>query len=381
MARADVKRGKEITPRRRVAIMTMRILGLQYHEIQARTGVAKSTANNIYCRAVRNATKIALDRKQHEVSELAALESQVVLGSPCTTIRSQELEVEIPEPLPAALLSQFPAAITTSELQHLGFRAPDLESGSTSLPRSLETAGLEALELGISQLQCVSNVEEDSLASRILGPEAILDNIQAASRESLRGGLEPGILGLRSTLDNIQGASGEDRLLGGIGNEIPELQDPLDSGLGASGEESFSGLGSGDARPQEGSESSGLGDEERRVREGFLGGILIFGAGSEGIVGVSEGDEDEITVTVPENIAGSSVSVPEISFLDLISAKALDSGSRSGRPQVLSSTEKDALVAFIKREFTTRRMVLVDIRRESGLSHLSDTTVWKALKE
>jgi len=80
-AEANGRLGKETSPRRPPAIMTMRVLGLQYQEIQGRTCVATSTVNNIYCRAVRNATKIALDRRQHEVSEVVALGTQAVLGS------------------------------------------------------------------------------------------------------------------------------------------------------------------------------------------------------------------------------------------------------------------------------------------------------------
>jgi len=43
-AEANASLGKEITPGRRAAIITMHVLGLQYHEIQARTGVATSIA-------------------------------------------------------------------------------------------------------------------------------------------------------------------------------------------------------------------------------------------------------------------------------------------------------------------------------------------------
>jgi len=140
-AEANVSLGKEITPRRRAAIITMRVLGLQYHKIQARTGVATSTANNIYCQAVRNATKIALDRRQHEVSELVALGSQAVLSSSCNATGVSKSEIDIRQVPPASFLSQFPAPLTTSasELRHLGFRAPDVETGGgASEPRLVE---------------------------------------------------------------------------------------------------------------------------------------------------------------------------------------------------------------------------------------------------
>ena len=78
-AEANSHLGKEITPRRRAAIITISVLGPQYHEIHARTGVATSTANNIYCLVVRNATKIALNWRGQEVPDLSGLENQVVL--------------------------------------------------------------------------------------------------------------------------------------------------------------------------------------------------------------------------------------------------------------------------------------------------------------
>ena len=225
-------------------------------------------------------------------------------------------------------------------------------------------------------------LREASLGNGIGEPECFRDNVPMTPGVSLQGGLEPGIPELRSTLDNLQVVSGEDRLLEKIGNEIPELQDTQDSVLGASGEESWPGLGHGDYRLRGGS-ASGPEDMGRRMslRAGLHGKTLIFQAGLKAIVGVSGANENETTATGLETVAASSIFIPELSFLDLISAKALDSRCRSGRPQALSSTEKDSLVGFIKRDLTTRRMVLVDIRRESGLFHVSDTTIWKALNE
>jgi len=81
-------------------------------------------------------------------------------------------------------------------------------------------------------------LREASLGNGIGEPEGFRDKVPIAPGVSLEGGLEPGIPELRSTLDNVQVVSGEDRLLGEIGNEILELQDTQDSVLGASGEES-----------------------------------------------------------------------------------------------------------------------------------------------
>jgi len=314
----------------------------------------------------------------------------------------------------------------------LGFRAPDLETGrGASEPTLVETVQLVALVLAISRLQCVSNVvrevlgrdsrheievlpvvsidaPEASLDNQIAGgsghpgttvnrpealreaslgngigePECFRDNVPIAPGVSFQGGLEPGIPELHSTLDNVQVVSGEDRLLGEIGNEIPELQDTQDSVLGASGEEIWPGLGHGNYGLRGGS-ATGPENMARQMslRAGLHGKSLIFQAGLEAIVGVLGANGNETTATGVETVAASSIFIPELSFLDLISTKALDSRCRSGCPQALSSTEKDSLVGFIKRDFTTRRMVLVVIQQESGLSHVSDTTIWKALKE
>ncbi|RPA90588.1 hypothetical protein L873DRAFT_402325 [Choiromyces venosus 120613-1] len=42
---------------------------------------------------------------------------------------------------------------------------------------------------------------------------------------------------------------------------------------------------------------------------------------------------------------------------------------------------KDSLVTFVKRNFMTRRMKLVDIWQEAGLSHVCNGTVFNALVE
>ena len=84
------------------------------------------------------------------------------------------------------------------------------------------------------------------------------------------------------------------------------------------------------------------------------------------------------------SIPGSSsypISDKEFSLIELISASVLDSDARSGRPTVLSEDDKDKLVKLVKKDFVTRRMMLCDIRREAGLSHVSETTVFRALQQ
>jgi len=67
--------------------------------------------------------------------------------------------------------------------------------------------------------------------------------------------------------------------------------------------------------------------------------------------------------------------------MELISASVLDSAPRSGRPTCMTEEDKNELVKFVKKDFTTRRMTLCDIRREAGLSHVSDSSVYRALQE
>ena len=127
-AEANSHLGKEITPKRRAAIITMHILGLQYYEIQERRGVATSTANNIYCRAVRNATKIALDRREQEAPKLSAPANQAILGDSSTATGAQESEVGIrhSQLSEASVLNHVPATLNTGELQPraLGLHIP-----------------------------------------------------------------------------------------------------------------------------------------------------------------------------------------------------------------------------------------------------------------
>jgi hypothetical protein len=59
----------------------------------------------------------------------------------------------------------------------------------------------------------------------------------------------------------------------------------------------------------------------------------------------------------------------------------LDLNKRTGRPPSLTEAEKDHVVATVKRDFETPRMRLVDLRRQSGLTRVSDSTILKALHE
>ena len=76
--------------------------------------------------------------------------------------------------------------------------------------------------------------------------------------------------------------------------------------------------------------------------------------------------------------AGLAMEEP-IGLLELGEAKCLDPHPQPGRPEVLTEVDKDRLVETVKRNFASRRMKLVDIRREAGLSHVGDGTVFRAL--
>ncbi|PWW80838.1 hypothetical protein C7212DRAFT_340962 [Tuber magnatum] len=60
---------------------------------------------------------------------------------------------------------------------------------------------------------------------------------------------------------------------------------------------------------------------------------------------------------------------------ELLSKDCLDKKPRSGRPKALTDMEINCLVLTVKRDFRMRRMCLVNIRRESGLSRVSDSTI------
>jgi len=66
---------------------------------------------------------------------------------------------------------------------------------------------------------------------------------------------------------------------------------------------------------------------------------------------------------------------------EFITSSALDPKARSGRPGLLSKEDKDRLVLFVKRDFDTRRMKIIDIRCEAGFLHVGQRTLLRALKE
>ena len=64
-----------------------------------------------------------------------------------------------------------------------------------------------------------------------------------------------------------------------------------------------------------------------------------------------------------------------------LKASVLDPAPCSGRPRLLTKSDKDTLIQFVKSGFVSRRLTLRDIRRESGFTHVSDSTVFRALAE
>ncbi|RPB04331.1 hypothetical protein L873DRAFT_1840425 [Choiromyces venosus 120613-1] len=288
----------------------MHVLGLPYHAIQTRTGVATSTANNIYLRAVKNATALAAERQKQTPLEVQKL-GPGVLGE-------LDLEVEVLGPLGG--YERWPGA---SGREDLGVGIPGLMGIGESAP-------------GVPEVEDL-------------------------------GVLVPGLLG---HLENCQGDSDVE----GLAVRIPGLLQGLDGGSEVSGEEG----GSSEV------EIPGLQGVQNGVQE-------VLGAEVRSDIGASHSGGSENTVSEADcwgfgmlRLESNAETIREsakFSFLDLISEKSIDSKPHSGRPAALLTEEKDALVEFIKQDFTTCRMRLVDIRRESGLSHVSDTTVWKALRE
>src|SRR5690554_94893 len=89
----------------------------------------------------------------------------------------------------------------------------------------------------------------------------------------------------------------------------------------------------------------------------------------------------------PESIANPTgkpcsalVKELNLTLLELVNREALDAVRSKGRPLVMTEQEKDNLVAFVKRDFGSRRLRLRDMRRECGLAHVSDSAVYQALK-
>jgi len=70
-----------------------------------------------------------------------------------------------------------------------------------------------------------------------------------------------------------------------------------------------------------------------------------------------------------------------LALAELITSSALDPKARSGMLGLLNKEDKDRLVLFVKRDFDTWRMKIIDIRREAGFLHVGQTTLLRALKE
>jgi hypothetical protein len=112
-------------------------------------------------------------------------------------------------------------------------------------------------------------------------------------------------------------------------------------------------------------------ERESRIQPRFNSEHFLAGIDAELAQSYSEGDED----------GEFSEDGEVLSLLDLIAAECLDPDARSGRPDVPSEGVKDRLVATVKRNITTWRMRIVDIKREAGLGHVSDSTILKVSNE
>lgn len=59
----------------------------------------------------------------------------------------------------------------------------------------------------------------------------------------------------------------------------------------------------------------------------------------------------------------------------------LDPSARSGCPKVLITTDKDHIIATVKRDSETQRMSLNQIRNEANVTHVSSQTIFNTLHE
>lgn len=110
----------------------------------------------------------------------------------------------------------------------MGFRAPDPRGTGASLPSALEEVGLEAFVLGLSQLQCMSDVvlgvPEGHLSQEIGGLPVVLIDVSKALDENQRTGVSDpsGVTGYMSgTL--------REESLERVENTISELEGLLDN--------------------------------------------------------------------------------------------------------------------------------------------------------
>ena len=136
----------------------------------------------------------------------------------------------------------------------------------------------------------------------------------------------------------------------------------------------------------------GMGSEDSTDIQGGASEVAPGGASKVVLGGASEVASEVMSELALDAVSGRarhrgelsenlSAGEPELSVVELIASDVLDVTKKPGRPSILSAEEKDRLVACVKRDFHTRRMKLVTIRREAGFDHVSDSTVYRALLE
>jgi hypothetical protein len=117
---------------------------------------------------------------------------------------------------------------------------------------------------------------------------------------------------------------------------------------------------------------------------GIAGGFAATGAGAD-TSGLSE-LFNGLDLNIDRNPTDSDietrmhpVACEEISLTELLAAAAPD--KPPGQRPKLSQADKDRLISVVKRNWETRHMSLVELQLEAGLSHVSPSTVLKALNE
>ena len=240
------------------------------------------------------------------------------------------------------------------------------------------------------------NLTFTAIAAAVNVPRSTASTIYYNAVNSARAESDALLAGINKGLEQLQlegareEAARERAIREGVREKATKENAAREGGVGeGAGKESTKGGTvregtAGENAPEEGTGEEAAGEgaagEEAARKEAFMKGAAAEGAAKEGAAKEGADKKGATREGAARNVK-LAVAGEELSLLDLLAAGNLDSRPRSGRPQALSEAEKDHLVATVKRDFRTRRMVLVDLRREAGLSHVCNTTVWNALRE
>ena len=103
--------GKEVTPRCRAAIITMKSFGCSSRNIAAQTNVPKSTVNNIYRHALQNAARKRLEDCVSTSASGPETQAGPVRSAPSTGTQLQLPAMPKPKPVQASTLLPLAQAV------------------------------------------------------------------------------------------------------------------------------------------------------------------------------------------------------------------------------------------------------------------------------